>query len=144
MENYPDILLSEESDEVLVKKVVSIKGMAEKSAKMFVEKIDAFTNFIKEIGLEHKLDASSAYSGFGAVDKTHPLFGKSIVMSGFRDSTIQDTLKTVGAKLSTSVSKNTFLVLVKDKEDDTGKIADAKKLGIVLMTPNEFKEKYMT
>ena len=144
MENYPDILLSEESDEVLVKKVVSIKGMAEKSAKMFVEKIDAFINFIKEIGLEHKLDASSAYSGFVAVDKTHPLFGKSIVMSGFRDSTIQDTLKTVGAKLSTSVSKNTFLVLVKDKEDDTGKIADAKKLGIVLMTPNEFKEKYMT
>jgi hypothetical protein len=39
-------------------------------------------------------------------------------MTGFRDASIQESLKKVGAKLSTSVSKNTFIVLVKDKNDD--------------------------
>jgi DNA ligase (NAD+) len=76
-------------------------------------------------------------------DPSHPLFGKTIVMTGFRDAAIQQALKDVGAKLGSSVSKNTFLVLVKDLEEDTGKAADAKKLGIKLMTPEEFKAQYL-
>ena len=76
-------------------------------------------------------------------DTSHPLFGKTIVMTGFRDASIQQALKDVGAKLGSSVSKNTFLVLVKDLEEDTGKAADAKKLGIKLMTPEEFKAQYL-
>ena len=77
------------------------------------------------------------------IDESHPLFGKTIVMTGFRDAAIQQALKDVGAKLGSSVSKNTFLVLVKDLEEDTGKAADAKKLGIKLMTPEEFKAQYL-
>jgi NAD-dependent DNA ligase len=64
-------------------------------------------------------------------------------MTGFRDAIIQEALKNVGAKLGSSVSKNTFLVLVKDLEEDTGQAADAKKLGIQLMTPDQFKSQYL-
>ena len=64
-------------------------------------------------------------------------------MTGFRDNSIQDALKSVGAKLGSSVSKNTFVVLVKDKEDDTGKAAEARKLGVPLMSPEEFRQKYL-
>jgi DNA ligase (NAD+) len=72
------------------------------------------------------------------VDESHPLFGKTIVMTGFRDTQIQEDIKNVGAKLGSSVSKNTFIVLVKDKDEDTGKASDARKLGVTLMTPEEF------
>jgi NAD-dependent DNA ligase len=67
----------------------------------------------------------------------------TIVMTGFRDTELQNELKTLGAKLGTSVSKSTFVVLVKDLEEDTGKAEDAKKLGIPLMTPAAFKAKYL-
>ena len=77
------------------------------------------------------------------VDQTHPLYGKSIVMTGFRDDELQQKIKNVGAKLGSSVSKNTFVVLVKNIEEDTGKASEAKKLGIPLMTPDEFKSKYL-
>jgi DNA ligase (NAD+) len=77
------------------------------------------------------------------VDESHPLFGKTIVMTGFRDTQIQEAIKNVGAKLGSSVSKNTFIVLVKDKDEDTGKAADARKLGVTLMTPEEFVKKYL-
>ena len=77
-------------------------------------------------------------------DESNPLFGKTIVMTGFRDSEILEALKTVGAKLGSSVSKNTFVVLVKNKEDvDTGKALEAVKLGIPILTPEEFKVKYL-
>ena len=147
MEKYPDILLSEETDEELIHKISEIKGMAKKSAETFVEKIDDFTDFMEDAGLEDKLyeglNEDSKEKDSATIDKEHPLFGKSIVMTGFRDASIQESLKKVGAKLTTSVSKNTFIVLVKDKNDDTGKILEARNLGIPLMTPNEFKEKYV-
>jgi NAD-dependent DNA ligase len=64
-------------------------------------------------------------------------------MTGFRDAEIQDAIKNVGAKLGSSVSSKTFIVLVKNKDEDTGKAEDARKLGVTLMTPEEFKKKYL-
>jgi hypothetical protein len=34
-------------------------------------------------------------------------------------------------------------LLVKDKDEDTGKADQARKLNIPLMTPYEFREKYL-
>ena len=64
-------------------------------------------------------------------------------MTGFRDTALQEKLKDVGAKLGSSVSSKTFVVLVKDKEEDTGKANDSRKLGVPLMTPHEFRSKYL-
>ena len=114
--------------------------MAKKSAELFVEKIHNFIQFIRDCGLEEKLSQTILEK---QIDESHPLFGKSIILSGFRDASLQNELKEIGAKIGSSVSKSTFVVLVKDKEEDTGKVADAKKLGIPIMTPDEFKDKYL-
>ena len=146
MEAYPDVLLSKEPTQEKINKVASIKGMAKKTAEAFVQAIPNFIQFLQEIKLTHKIQAQQQEQQaqqLATKDPSHPLFGKTIVMTGFRDAAIQEALKDVGAKLGSSVSKNTFLVLVKDLEEDTGKAADAKKLGIKLMTPEEFKAQYM-
>ena len=143
IESYPNVLLSSESDSDKIKKVSVIKGMATKTAQAFVEKIPNFIEFIKDSGLENKLQQSVNVKSVVNIDETHPLFGKTIVITGFRDNSIQDVLKSVGAKLGSSVSKNTFIVLVKDKDEDTGKAAEAKKLSIPIMTPDDFKQKYL-
>ena len=57
-----------------------------------------------------------------------------------------EKIKKLGGELENSVSKNTFVVIVKDKEskdEDTGKIDQAKKLNIPILTLEEFKEKYL-
>ena len=144
MEAYPNILVSTESAQEKVNKVASIKGMAKKTAESFVQSIPVFIQFIHETGLIHKLqEVEQVEKEKAPKDPSNPLFGKTIVMTGFRDTAIQEALKNVGAKLGASASKNTFIVLVKDLEDDTGKAQDAKKLGIQLMTPEEFKAKYL-
>jgi NAD-dependent DNA ligase len=143
MEAYPDVLISKEPAQEKINKVASIKGMAKKTAEAFVQAIPNFIQFLQETKLTHKIAQAQAQAQAEQKDTSNPLFGKTIVMTGFRDAAIQQALKDVGAKLGSSVSKNTFLVLVKDLEEDTGKAADAKRLGIKLMTPEEFKAQYL-
>ncbi len=135
-------MLSNETDSQKVAKIAAIKGMASKSAEAFVQRIPDFVNFVKEAGLVQKLGEGGIVEK-KEVDQSHPLFGKSIVMTGFRDNTLQEGLKNIGAKLGSSVSSKTFIVLVKDKEEDTGKANEARKLGVPLMTPQEFTSKYL-
>jgi DNA ligase (NAD+) len=138
METHPTVLVSGDTKSKKVAMIAEIKGMSTKTAEAFVEKIPAFIDFIQAAGLANKL----AHEKKASVDNSHPLYGKSIVMTGFRDATLQEKLKNVGAKMGSSVSKNTFVVLVKDKEDETGKAVDARKLGIPILTPDEFSAKY--
>ena len=140
VEEFPDILTSLESEQTKVEKVANLKGMAIKTAKAFVEKIPYFLLFLKQAHLEHKLKQSSA--PLIEIDKSHPLFQKKIVITGFRDKTVEENIVSKGGELGTSVSKNTFIVIAKDVTDDTGKVMLAKEKNIPLMTLEEFNEKY--
>jgi NAD-dependent DNA ligase len=140
IESYPNILISNENKLQKINNIVSIKGMSLKTAEPFVERIPEFIQFMKNAGLEGKLVISQNFVDY---DESHPLFEKIIVMTGFRDTQLQDAIKKVGAKLGSTVSKNTFIVLVKDLMEDTGKAEDARKLGVQLMTSEQFKKKYL-
>jgi NAD-dependent DNA ligase len=143
LEAYPDILTRDVSDSEKIKMVMGIPGMAKKSAELFVKNIPVFIAFIKESGLENKLLEPVSGSEIGVIDTSHPLYKKNIVMTGFRDEELANKLKKIGAKVSGSVSKNTFVVLAKNKDDDTGKASEARKLNIPIVTPLEFKSQYL-
>ena len=144
MENYKDVFTSKIGEEEKIKKISEIKGMALKSAKDFVEKIDDFEDFLMETDMFYKLNQyeKARVEGSvkeGAIDVTNPLYGKSIVISGFRNPELEKKLKDIGAKMGSSVSKNTFAVLVKDNDaDETGKVLDAKKLGVQVLSYDVF------
>ena len=140
MDNIPDILTSEESSETKVEKILKIKGMAKKSAEAFVEKIPKFLQFLKNSNLEYKLKQPIIFKI--SIDKSHPLFEKKIVITGFRDKQLEEDILSKGGEISTSVSKNTFILIAKDPNDDTGKVLQAKEKNISIMTMEEFKEKY--
>lgn len=147
MNEYPDILISKETNTQKTQKIQKVKGIAEKSAASFVENIETFNNFIKECGLENKLHNQPKKENKDKDLGQHfitesPLFNKTIIMTGFRDKNLEDKIKNSGAKLGTSVSKNTHLVIVKHLEEDTGKASDAKKLGVPLITVEDFVNKY--
>ena len=76
-------------------------------------------------------------------DQTHPLFGKTVVLTGTRDKNIIEFLKNIGANQGSSVSKSTFLVVAKNKDEDTGKAEEARKLNIPLMSVEEFIQTYI-
>jgi NAD-dependent DNA ligase len=138
MEECPDILVYPGDKKA---RVLAVKGMAEKTAQVFVEGVEPFLAFLKEIGVQiGKFETKKEKEKELVVSSE--LKGKTIVLTGFRDAALEEELKKRGAKIGSSVSKNTFLVLVKDKKGGdtlTGKVKDAKELGIQIMSLDEFK-----
>lgn len=139
LNELPDILVSDDSEEEKIHAVASVKGMASKTAEAFVSKIDYFKDFLTECGLEYKLYEKHQKTA----DQSHPLFGKTVVLTGIRDKAIIEFLKNIGANQGSSVSKSTYLVVAKNKDEDTGKAEEAKKLNIPIMSVDEFIQMYI-
>ena len=123
--------------------VENICGMAHKTSCKFVEKIEEFKEWLNETGLSDKLNMSNQeLKDKDKQDTTHPLYNKTIVMTGFRDKDLISKIEGLGGKISNSVSKNTYLVLTKNINENTGKINQAKKINITILTPEQFIEQY--
>ena len=151
MEELPDILLSNISTSEKIKEVSKIRGMASKSAENFVDKIEAFKIFLNEIGLMHKLldaddedveSSSEKVKKVKEVKDANPLYKKNIVMTGARNKELIDKLKEISVNIATTVNKNTFALIAKDKTDSSTKIEDATKLNIPIFSIEEFKKIY--
>jgi NAD-dependent DNA ligase len=139
-----------------IHQVESIKGMAHKTSKRFVQAIPAFIAFIHETKHPYLIElittpystnqptttlASSSSSSSSTTH--HPLHGKKIVLTGFRDKALVKEIESFGGIHTSSVSKNTFVVLVKDIDEDTGKAEQAREKNIPIMTAEAFRKKYL-
>jgi DNA ligase (NAD+) len=153
LEVFPDIVLSGDSMESKRLKVETVNGMAEKTAALFVDKIEDFRIFMDKCGLTSKYQVHQIDTNTNTNTNTdthlhnnhqHPLFGKTVVMTGTRNKEIIAFLKKMGIKNGTSVSKNTAMVITKSKEDaTTSKLEEAQKLGIKVVLEKEFMDTYM-
>ena len=105
LDEYPDVLISKESNEEKISKIKSIKTMADKSATLFVNHIDDFLEFLESIDLKNKLIIKKNNKEQVKYDSTHPLYEKSIVISGFRDSEVSKKINKFGGKESSTISR---------------------------------------
>lgn len=134
---YPNVLAESEPS---IAKLVAINGIEKKTAQSFVDHIPEFLKFVKECGLESKLEMTDAVpENKIIVDTSHALYEKTVVFTGFRDKALEERLKGVGAKLGSSVSGKTFVVVAKES---SGKTEEAKKRNIPVLTPEEFVSQY--
>ena len=144
MDEYPDILQSTASNLNKIDDVSELKGFSRSSAELFVNKIDEFITFLQDCNLKNRLNMNvNKIKKKEIVNNSHPLYGKTIVMTGFRDKKIEDKIKEFGGKMGTSISKNTFLVLVKNRNDIGLKMKKALELNISIMTPDDFSKTYL-
>jgi len=136
LEAYPDILTMDATSEEKEALVRGIEGFAAKTANLFVTRIPQFMEFIDETKLQSKLTKAK-------VDTSHPLYGKKILLTGFRDKALETQIKALGGKIATGVSSKLFVVLVPTMDADTSKAEEARKKKLTLMTPEAFTKKYL-
>jgi DNA ligase (NAD+) len=140
LNELPTILHTTNSTNDKVKLITNVPGMAKTTAVKFVDNIDEFLDFMKQAKLTDKLQYTPP--PVAAAATSHPLYQKKYVMTGFRDKDLIAQLNVVGAEQVTSVSKNTFVVIVKDLSETTGKVDEARKLNIPIMTSIMVIEKF--
>ena len=138
LNEIPDILTSNKSEEEKIQEISKIKGYTKKSAQAFIEKIPAFIKFLEEAGLQGKVIVEAKQK----IVSNHPLSQKKMVITGFRDKELMDLITSVGGILGSSVSSNTFAVIIKDKDESTGKSEQAIQLGIPIFTADEMMQIY--
>ena len=140
LDEYPDILTIKASSPRKREMVVNIDGFAEKTAKKFVKNIPAFKRFIKENGLEYKLEYTKEQASY---DTSHPLYEKNILMTGFRDEDFKMNVRNVGGKIASGVSSNVDVLVVKSLDSTTSKMKKAQELGVDIMTKDQFISSYL-
>ena len=139
LQTHPSLIKGETNKEEGEKKIAALKGFGDKTAKDFIDKLNKFLAFVKDAHLEDKLKIKKK-----KMDESHPLYDKEIVMTGFRDKELAKRIvKLSGKPLRGAISKKTFVVLVQDMDEDTGKADDARRLGIQMLTPEQFIKKYL-
>ncbi len=148
MDAFPDILVSNISPTEKMKMLKTIKGIGSENAGEFVNSIPGFLEFLQECEMVYLLENTHrptpvATSPPAPANTGHPLYGKKIVMTKIRDKEIIDALPVYGATLEDNIKKDTFVLIVKSLEDKSNKTEFAEKNNIMIMTPVEFKEKYM-
>jgi len=64
------------------------------------------------------------------------------VFTGFRNKDWEAALAAAGAKLSTSVSGKTFVVVAADPDEASGKLKKAADLGVRIVSRDAFAAEY--
>jgi len=144
---YPNIMNENHTDNALRKMILEVYGFSDKSADRFVAHFKEFKKFFSEINkivdISYLKNCKYNLPLPKEEEQSSQLNGLKIVFTGFRDKELEKYLTNKGAKVSSTVSKSTSMVIKSDDEKDkSNKILDAEELGIPIYTRTEFIKKY--
>lgn len=114
--------------------ILKIEGFAEISAKTYIDNYDAFTQFMEEISplitIKSKKDTENTSNEY--LDRVY-------VYTGVRDAESQSLLESKGAKITSSVSKNTTHLICKSKDSSSSKFQKALDFGVTILSLDELR-----
>ncbi len=146
---YPDFLNWTRQDlNAIANVIASIKGFKALAIEI-AKNLPAFDNWLKqhpEITIKvptKPLTLSVQQQTTSSTTATSSLSGMTIVFSGFRDKQIESQIKERGGKVTTAVSRNTSLLVLKDVNDLKSKGQKAHRLGIPLISREAFIAAYL-
>ena len=132
---YPNILTLKNSNSELLDLILEIDGFSDKTANDFIKNLPKFKKFLLKLPKitikRNQTKSNNKFDNF------------KIVFSGFRNKEWQQLIEDGGGKITTTVSKNTNILIVKDKSETSSKITKAKKLNIKIITIDQFKKLYL-
>lgn len=127
--------------------LTSVDGIGPSTATAFLEGFPKFIQFAKEIGYNcapktkpinknQPQDNNKIKKAFMDTFK-----GKTVVFTGFRDAEMERMITTepINGKVTTSVSKNTNIVVASNVNEESGKLEKARSLGIPIMSRDQVK-----
>jgi len=135
LDTYPNLITDYKkwTKKEFIDKIKELEGWEDKTSSVLVNNFDEFIKFYNKIKsyitLEKKIEI-----------KQSKLTGLTIVLTGFRDNDLQEKLEAIGVKISSSVSKNTDYLVVKDKEtinEGTSKVIKAQEVGVKIITKDQ-------
>ena len=136
LNRYPDIL---DLNNVNVDMIADIPGFQTTTAKQFVKNLSYFKVFLDNLPM---LKLKSDMNKLEDTSSGNLFSNSHIVMTGFRDSIIEEFILLNGGNLCNTITKKTKLLIAKDINSNSSKIDAANNLGIETTSLNDFRSKY--
>lgn len=138
MDAIPNLLTlyKEISTEELLERVINIEGFSDKTAQKVLDNVSWADKFIE--GLSH-------YATFNTIEReSDSLKEMKFVISGFRDKQIEESIIRRGGKITTTVSRQTYgLIVISKSIKPSGKMKKALELQVPVYTREEFVDMYL-
>jgi NAD-dependent DNA ligase len=121
--------------------LIKVNGIAKISAELFIENLPNYYKFYDNLGIKCHNDKNKDIVNGNKVNKVNNnLKDKTFIFSGFRNKDFEKIIQDNGGKVTTSISKNTNYLVVKDKYENTAKIIKANELGVTILDIEGFKD----
>ena len=135
---YPCILSHDKKNRLLTSKInvedlLKVEGIAETSAKLFLNNLPKFYEFYDNLGIKCKEKVNTAIVATSRAVINSNIAGKSFVFTGFRDKDLEAYITGMGGFIKTTISKNTNYLVVNDLNENSGKAITARSLGVPLI-----------
>jgi NAD-dependent DNA ligase len=132
---YPYICNNQEKALNLTKEeIMKINGMGDKSAILFISNLNEFYKFYNSLNIKNENKNEKKEE----IKKVNKFNNNVYVFTGIRDKELEKIIIESGGKISTTVSANTTLLIVKSYNDNTVKVKTAKELNIPIIEYAEF------
>lgn len=113
--------------------IIAIEGFSDKSAEMYLNGLDNFKKFTKNLPITikktEKLEA-----------KSNELTGKMYVFTGVRRVDLELIIQEKGGTIGSGVSKNTSVLVIKEKGSGSSKEQKAEQLGVRIINVAELEK----
>ena len=135
---HPCILGHDKKNRLLTSKInvgdlLKVEGIAETSAKLFLNNLPKFYEFYDNLGIKCKEKAIVSRDVATIAVINSNIAGKSFVFTGFRDKDLEAYITDMGGFIKTTISKNTNYLVVNDLNENSGKAITARSLGVPLI-----------
>ena len=129
-----------------VKEIVNnISGFDDKTTSKIVDNFKLFINWLGELTKIKPNVLCSNKSKENCKDKDKDIdkkfnkyANKTIVFTGFRDKEVEIILDKIGSKVTTTISKNTDILIAADTTEKSSKIVKATELQVKIISKDDF------
>lgn len=126
-----------------MEELLAIKGIEKTTAEQFLTHLGSFFKFADDNDFKCASAVATKINKPVIGSPVPNVFaGMKIIFTGFRDKALEEFIVNRGGSITTSVSKNTSIVVCKDLDEDSGKMNKARDLGLKIMSVEEFKKTY--
>jgi DNA ligase (NAD+) len=142
-EVYPFICTDQEKTlKLTVDDLKKINGLGEVSATLIISNLKTFLEFYNSLNINDVKDNDNNYDNDKNNKKEKIINNKYknniYVFTGIRDKKLEEIIVSSGGKIANIVNKNTTALIVKDYNDNTVKVKNARSLNIPIISYDEF------
>ena len=114
---------------VTKEEIMELEGFSDKTSEMFIKGVKKFNKFLD----------NNEFLKYYIEKVENNKSNKKVVFTGFRDKALEQEMKDKGWNIQSNITKETKLVIAKDKDSNSSKLNKARSLNIEIVNLKDYK-----